>query len=205
MRDEAVAASAAARPGRSSTRRRRAARRRSCAALERLGDDRRRDFDQPAQDRLLADDLRVVLDVRRRRHRVDEKADVVLAARAPRARRARLSSSDERERIDDAAALGDRDHRAEDPAMPLRVEHRVVDVLDRAHHRVLVDQHRRRAPPARRPPSTEDAGRGTDHAPAAAALSSIRRASWTSSQVGRFQAGFRRSAAGWYVTTSGTP
>ena len=49
--------------------------------LERLGDDRRRDFDQPAQHRLLAHDLRVVLDVRRRRHRVDEKADVVLAAR----------------------------------------------------------------------------------------------------------------------------
>ena len=64
----------------------------SCVAralpLERLGDDRRRDFDEPAKNRLLANDLRVVLDVRRRRHDVDEKADVVLAARTRRARRA---------------------------------------------------------------------------------------------------------------------
>ena len=51
-------------------------------ALERLADDRRRDLDEPAQQRLLADDLRVVLDVRRGRHGVDEEADVVLAAGA---------------------------------------------------------------------------------------------------------------------------
>src|SRR6185437_13265885 len=49
----------------------------------------------------------------------------------------------ERERIDHAAALGDADHRAEDPPMALGVEHRIVDVFDRAEHRVLVDQHRR--------------------------------------------------------------
>ena len=115
--------------------------RRRALALERLGDDRRRDLDQPAKNRLLANDLRVILDVRRRRHGVDEEADVVLAAR-----RIELAATaelfGERQRIDDAAALGDRHHRAEDPAMALGVEHRVVDVLDRAEHRVLVDQHR---------------------------------------------------------------
>ena len=42
----------------------------------------------------------------------------------------------QRERIDDRAALGDRDHRAEDPAVALAIEHRVVDVLGRAHDRV---------------------------------------------------------------------
>ena len=162
--------------------------------LERLGDDRRRDFDEAAENRLLAHDLRVILDVRRGRHRVDEEADVVLAAR-----RLELAAAAEllreRERIDDAAALGDRHHRAEDPAMPLGVEHRVVDVLDRAQHRVLVDQHRRqhRLLGVLRVGRTPIAVRITRPG---VALSSIRRASWTSSQVGRFQAGFRRSAAG---------
>ena len=110
--------------------------------VERLGHDRRRDLDQPAQDRLLAHDLRVVLDVRRRRHGVDEEADVVLAAGAFEIAAA-LKLVRERERIDDASALGDPDHRAEDPAVALGVEHRVVDEFDRAENRVLVDQHRR--------------------------------------------------------------
>ena len=47
------------------------------------------------------DDLRVVLDVRRRRHRVDEEADVVLAA-ARLELPAPLQLVGERERIDDA-------------------------------------------------------------------------------------------------------
>ena len=47
----------------------------------------------------------------------------------------------------------------------------------------------------RRPRSTEAGGTCTGQA--RGAESSIRRASWTSSQVGRFHAGFRRSAAGW--------
>ncbi len=83
----------------------------------------------------------MILDVRRRRHGVDEEADVVLAAGAVELTAA-LELVGERERIDDAAALGDRHHRAEDPAVPLGVEHRVVDDFDRAQHRVLVDQHR---------------------------------------------------------------
>ena len=112
------------------------------ASVEGFGDDRRRHFDEAAKNRLLANDARVILDVRRGRHRVDEKADVVLAARALElAAAAQLVG--ERERIDDAALLGDADHRAEEPAMPLGVEHRVVEMLDRAEHRVLVDQHRR--------------------------------------------------------------
>ena len=102
------------------------------APLERLGDDLGRDLDQAAEQRLLADDARVVLDVRRRRHRVDEEADVLLAAAAVELA-APLQLVGERERVDDAPALGDREHRAEDPAVALRVEHRVVDVLDGAH------------------------------------------------------------------------
>ena len=56
---------------------------------------------EPAQQRLLADDLRVILDVRRRRHGVDEKADVVLAAGSLELA-APLQLFGERERIDDA-------------------------------------------------------------------------------------------------------
>ena len=115
--------------------------RRRRAALERLGDDRRRHLDQPAENRFLAHDLRVILDVRRGRHGVDEKADVVLAAR-----RVELTATTEllgeRQRIDDTAALRDQHHRAENPPVTLGVKHRVVDVLDRAEHRFLVDQHR---------------------------------------------------------------
>jgi hypothetical protein len=104
--------------------------------------DRGRDFDEPAKNGFLANDSRVVFDVCRRRHGVDEKADVILAAR-----RLELTLPTQfirqRERIHHAATFGDVDHRPEDPAMSLGVEHRVVHMFDRAHHRVLVDQHRR--------------------------------------------------------------
>ena len=107
-----------------------------------LLDDYRRDLDQPPAQRLFFYDLRVVIDVRGRRDDVDEKAHIVLAARglqlgAPR------ELLRERQRIDDAAALGDRDHRAEDSPMTLRVEHRVVHGFRRAEHRVLIHEHRR--------------------------------------------------------------
>ena len=134
-------------------------------AVERLGHDRRRDFDQPAKDRLLANDLRVVLDVRRRRHRVDEKADVVLAARRLEIAAA-LQLVGERERIDDASALGDRPPsrgRSGDDAR------RRTSCRRRIRPRGAPRPGRStspRAPLARRPPSTEDADRGTDHAPA---------------------------------------
>ena len=110
------------------------------AATERLGDDLGRDLDQPSEKRLLLDDASVVLDVRRRRHRVDEEADVILAAR-PFQIAAPLQLVGQGERIDDAAALRDREHTAEQPPMTLGVEHRVVDDLHGAHDRVLVDEH----------------------------------------------------------------
>ena len=139
--------------------------RRRALALERLGDDRRRDFDQPAQNRLLAHDLRVILDVRRGRHRVDEKADVVLAARRLELAAA-LQLFGERERIDDAAALGDRrpsrgrsgDAARRRTSCRRRVRPRGAPRPGRSASPT--------APPARRPPSMEDADRGTDHAPA---------------------------------------
>ena len=86
-----------------------------------------------------------------------------------------------------------RDHRAEDPAMALGVEHRVVDMLTGAEDRIRVHEHRR---------EHRLLGlRSTEERAVAVRItrwrsSSIRRASWTSSQVGRFHAGLRRSAAG---------
>ena len=166
------------------------------AALERLGDDRRRDLDQAAEQRLLADDLA------RGTRRSPPSAPRRRGSRCSPCRRCasssprRCSSSASVSGSTTLAALGDRQHRAEDPAVPLAVEHRVVDVLDGAHDRVLVD--------AASPPSTacsassEYGGRRSRYGSRpVAARSRIRRASWTSSQVGRFQAGFRSSAAGW--------
>jgi hypothetical protein len=46
-----------------------------------------------------------------------------------------------RQWVDDAPALADGDHRAENPAMPLGVEHRVVHELRRANDRILVHEH----------------------------------------------------------------
>jgi hypothetical protein len=59
---------------------------------------------------------------------VEQEADVVLAAHGLELAAA-TQLLDERERVDDLAALGDGDHRAEDAAVALAVEHRVVDVL----------------------------------------------------------------------------
>ena len=112
------------------------------AAFERLGNDRRRHFDEAAEECLLADDARVILDVRRRRHGVDEEADVVLAARRVELT-APLELIRKRERIDDLAALGKGGHRAIDAAVPLAVEHSVVDGLDDARDGVRVHEHGR--------------------------------------------------------------
>ena len=112
------------------------------APLEGLRDDRGGGLDEAAQERLLLHDLRVVLDVRRGGDRVDQLADVLLAAgrielAAPRELVA------EGDGIDDFGALRDGDHRAEDPPMALVVEHRVVDMLTGAQNRVRVHEHRR--------------------------------------------------------------
>ena len=108
--------------------------------LERFGDDRRRDFDQSAAKRLLANDLGVVLDVRRCRHGVDEKSDVVLAAARLEGARPRELLG-ERERIDYIASLGEGDHRAKNPPMALAVEHRVVEEFRRAQNGVGIHEH----------------------------------------------------------------
>ena len=104
-------------------------------------DDLCRDLDERPQDRFLADDLGVILHVRRRRHRVDEVADVVLS---PRGFELSLTRElvGQREWIYDATALCDGDHRPKNPAMTFRVEHRVVDGFDRADDGVLVHEHR---------------------------------------------------------------
>src|SRR5262249_59520751 len=70
----------------------------------------------------------VVLVRRRGGHRVDEITDVVFPARGLELALPRELLR-ERERIYDTPALTDRHHRAEDPAMALGVEHRVVHQL----------------------------------------------------------------------------
>jgi hypothetical protein len=84
----------------------------------------------------------MIIDVRRRRHDVDEEADVILAARGFELAPARQLLR-ERQRIDNPTPLRDRDHRPKDPAMPLRVEHRIVYGLRRTEHRVLIHEHGR--------------------------------------------------------------
>ncbi len=112
------------------------------ATLESLGDDRRRRLDESPKERLLLHDLGVILDVGRRGHGVDQLTDVFLAAgRIELA--AAIELVRERDGIDDFAALRDRDHRAEDPAMPLVVEHRVVDVLTGTENGIRVHEHGR--------------------------------------------------------------
>jgi hypothetical protein len=83
----------------------------------------------------------VVLDVGRRGHRVDEVADVLLAAARLELPAARQLLG-ERQRLGDLAALREGEDRAEDAPVPLAVEHRVVDVLPGAQDRVLVEEHR---------------------------------------------------------------
>jgi hypothetical protein len=109
-------------------------------SLERLGDDLRRDLDEVPEQRLLTHDARVKLHVGRRRNRVDQERDVFLAT-AGGELAAPFELIRERQRIGNGSSLRDRDERAENPPMPLRVEHRVIDVLGRAHDGVAVHEH----------------------------------------------------------------
>ena len=103
--------------------------------------------DQVAERRLLLDDLRVVLDVGRARHAVDERRDVGRAAHFLEVAGA-LELLLERDEIDRLAALRQIEHAIEDAAMRvakerLRIDHRRRDVegvvvdQDRAEHRSL--------------------------------------------------------------------
>ena len=104
-------------------------------------DDSGRGVHQPAQHRLVADDLGVVVDVRGGRDDVDQCRDVLhpagtIEVAAP----AQLVA--QRDGIDDVAALGQREHRPEQQAMALLVEHCVVQDLGGLERRILVEQHR---------------------------------------------------------------
>ena len=112
--------------------------------------------DQRAQRRLLLDDRRVVLDVGRARHAVDEARDVGDAADVLELRRPRQRFL-QRDQVDGVAALVELDHRLEDAAVRVAVEvagvddrrgvvERVVAEQDAAEHRALgVEVVRRRA------------------------------------------------------------
>jgi hypothetical protein len=100
-----------------------------------------RGFDQPANETLFADDARVVLDVRGRRHHVEQVREVFLPAR-----RVELSAQPEfvgeREDVDHDAAFVECHDGAEDPPVALTKEQRVVGEFGRAQDRVAVHDHR---------------------------------------------------------------
>jgi hypothetical protein len=110
------------------------------ALLVDVADDLRGRVDQAPQQRLLAHDARVVLDVGGGRHRVEELRQVLQAADAVELA-GLLELLADRDHVDHVPALEEPGHRPEHPAVGLTEEHRVVDVLDGARDRVAVDQH----------------------------------------------------------------
>ncbi len=103
--------------------------------------DAGRRVDQAPQYRLVADDLGVVVDVGRRGHDVDQRRDVFHPTRAVEvAAAAQLVAQGDG--IDDVAALGQGQHRPEQQAVALAVEHRVVQDFGGLERRILVEQHR---------------------------------------------------------------
>ena len=121
----------------------------------------------------------------------------------------------QRERVDDPAAFRDRNHGAEQTPMSFAVEHRVVDMFRRTHDGIGVEQHgTKNGLLGLLGPGwatfLERIARGrygsvrndeTGHGDAGSALakrdaSRMRRASFTSSHVGRFHDSLRSNAAG---------
>ena len=83
----------------------------------------------------------MVVDVRGGGYDIDQRRDILHAAGAIEiAAAAQLVA--QRDRIDDVAALGERQHRPEQQTMALLVEHCVIQDLSRLEGRVLVEQHR---------------------------------------------------------------
>ena len=107
----------------------------------RAAEDFRRRLDQPAERRLLLDDLCVVLDVARSRHAVGERRDVGRAADL-----VELVRLDElvfdRDQIDRLAPVGERDHLLENAPVRVAEEIRRVDDFGRLIERLVVDQDR---------------------------------------------------------------
>ena len=103
------------------------------------GEDLVGGVDQIPEGRLLLHDTRVVLDVGRVRHAVDETSNVgrathlIQVARAPEF----LLQSDE---IDDLTALAQANHLVEDPAMRVAVEVAGVDQLGREVEGLVTDE-----------------------------------------------------------------
>ena len=112
------------------------------ARLKSFRHDRSRDFDQPSSERFLTNDLGVILDVGGSWNGVDEKSDVIFAtARFERAGPGQLLGQSER--IYYIAALGEGEHRAINPPMPLSIEHRVVEEFGSTQNGVRIHEHRR--------------------------------------------------------------
>jgi hypothetical protein len=110
------------------------------AGLVDVADDLAGRVDQAPHQRLLAHDARVVFDVRRGRHRVYQLREVFEPPRGVELT-GLLELFAHRDHVDRASPLEQPHHRAEDAPVPLAEEHRVGHVLDRAQHRVAVDQH----------------------------------------------------------------
>src|SRR5690606_11389441 len=111
-------------------------------SLERLRHNRGGRLDEPAEQRLLTYDPRVVLHVRGCGSCVHQEADVLATAY-----RVHFTAAgeliDERERVHHIPPLAEGDHRTEDPSVPLTVEHRVVHMFGGSQDRVTVHEHRR--------------------------------------------------------------
>ena len=148
--------------------------------------------------RLVADDLGVELEVGRGGHGVHQLGQVLQPARG-----LELAPAEQlvpqRDVVDDGSMLGEREHRAEEPAVALPVEH-LSSTSSAARSAAswsssIAAEHRLLGllAPGSRAADVRISGRVSCRA--------IR----TSSQVGFFQFGLRSSAAGWYVTISGMP
>ena len=106
-----------------------------------LLDDAGGGLDEPAEDGFFADDAGVVVEIGGRRHRVHQLGEVFRAAG-----RIELAPAEQlvaqRDVVDHHPLLGHRHHGAEELAVGVLVEHRVVQHLGRAERRVLVEHHR---------------------------------------------------------------
>ena len=96
--------------------------------------------DKPPEQRLVADDSGVVLDVGRGRDSVEQLGKVGGPTSRFELTRV-LELFIQRDHVDDIPALEEAHHASEESAVGLPMEHGVVDDLDRFRHRVVVDQH----------------------------------------------------------------
>ena len=103
-------------------------------------DDLRRLLDEPAEERLVADDAGVVGKVRRRRHRVDQSRQIVEAPGGLHLGGI-LQLLGDGDHVDDVPTLEEPHHRPIQSPIRLAIEHGVVELLHGSRHRIAVDQH----------------------------------------------------------------